>query len=147
MSTARDAGGRPMRRDRENEFDLADIGAEANPATHAVSIAGPWRRPKRADLAVAFVVANIYRTCPSHSARSEAPNVLHLPRGRPLERRAAGRGVRVEIGEYRGVARVPRRVFQRLLPERPPPSGASKRTISSEPGWRPSPRGSYAVAS
>ena len=28
---------------------------------------------------------------------------------------------RVEIGEYRGVVRVPRRVFQRLLPERPTP--------------------------
>ena len=27
----------------------------------------------------------------------------------------------VEIGEYRGVVRVPRRVFQRLLPERPTP--------------------------
>jgi hypothetical protein len=27
----------------------------------------------------------------------------------------------VEIGEYRAVVRVPRRVFQRLLPERPTP--------------------------
>jgi hypothetical protein len=27
----------------------------------------------------------------------------------------------VEIGEYRGVVRVPRRVFQRLLPERSTP--------------------------
>jgi Protein of unknown function (DUF1488) len=27
----------------------------------------------------------------------------------------------VEIGEYEGVVRVPRRVFQRLLPERPTP--------------------------
>ena len=27
----------------------------------------------------------------------------------------------VEIGEYRGVVRVPRRVFHRLLPERPTP--------------------------
>ena len=27
----------------------------------------------------------------------------------------------VEIGKYRGVVRVPRRVFQRLLPERPTP--------------------------
>ena len=27
----------------------------------------------------------------------------------------------VEIGAYRGVIRVPRRVFQRLLPERPTP--------------------------
>jgi hypothetical protein len=27
----------------------------------------------------------------------------------------------VEIGEYRGVVRVPRRVFQRLLPETPMP--------------------------
>ena len=32
----------------------------------------------------------------------------------------------VEIGEYRGVVRVPRRVFQRLLPETPTPRGASK---------------------
>ena len=30
----------------------------------------------------------------------------------------------VEIGEYHGVVRVPRRVFQRLLPERSTPSGA-----------------------
>ena len=29
--------------------------------------------------------------------------------------------VGVEIGEYRGVVRVPRRVFQRLLPVRPTP--------------------------
>src|SRR5215813_7417738 len=28
---------------------------------------------------------------------------------------------RVEIGEYQGVVRVPRRAFQRLLPERPTP--------------------------
>jgi hypothetical protein len=27
----------------------------------------------------------------------------------------------VEIGEYQGLVRVPRRVFQRLLPERPTP--------------------------
>ena len=27
----------------------------------------------------------------------------------------------VEIGEYSGVVRVPRRVFQRLLPQRPTP--------------------------
>jgi hypothetical protein len=35
------------------------------------------------------------------------------------ERQAVESGV--EIGEYRGVVRVPRRVFQRLLPERPTP--------------------------
>jgi hypothetical protein len=37
----------------------------------------------------------------------------------------------VEIGAYRGVIRVPRRVFQRLLPSGPPPSDASRRTTSS----------------
>ena len=37
------------------------------------------------------------------------------------ERQAVEFGV--EIGEYRGVVRVPRRVFQRLLPERPTPEG------------------------
>jgi hypothetical protein len=35
------------------------------------------------------------------------------------ERQAVECGV--EIGEYRGVVRVPRRVFQRLLPETPTP--------------------------
>jgi hypothetical protein len=35
------------------------------------------------------------------------------------ERQAVEFGV--EIGEYRGVVRVPRRVFQRLLPDRPTP--------------------------
>ena len=35
------------------------------------------------------------------------------------ERQAVEFGV--EIGEYRGVVTVPRRVFQRLLPERPTP--------------------------
>jgi hypothetical protein len=35
------------------------------------------------------------------------------------ERQAVEFGV--EIGEYHGVVRVPRRVFQRLLPERPTP--------------------------
>ena len=35
------------------------------------------------------------------------------------ERQAVEFGV--EIGEYRGVVRVPRRVFQRLLPETPIP--------------------------
>jgi hypothetical protein len=35
------------------------------------------------------------------------------------ERQAVEFGV--EIGEYRGVVRVPRRVLQRLLPERPTP--------------------------
>jgi hypothetical protein len=36
-----------MRRDREDELDLADIGEEAHAATHVASIAGPGRRPKR----------------------------------------------------------------------------------------------------
>jgi hypothetical protein len=53
----------------------------------------------------------------------------------------------VEIGEYHGVVQVPRRVFQRLLPERPTPSGASRPTTSSGPGSRASPSGSCAGAS
>ena len=48
----------------------------------------------------------------------------------------------VEIGEYHGVVRVPRRVFQRLLPNAPTQSGASKPTISSGPASRASPSGS-----
>ena len=41
-----------------------------------------------------------------------------MPTGMP-SRHAVEFGV--EIGEYRGTVRVPRRVFQRLLPERPTP--------------------------
>ena len=40
------------------------------------------------------------------------------------ERRAVEFGV--EIGEYSGVVRLPRRVFQRLLPERPTPERCVK---------------------
>jgi hypothetical protein len=41
-----------------------------------------------------------------------------FPPGRPLECRAAGRGVRGRVGDYSDAGRVLGRVFQRLLPER-----------------------------
>jgi len=43
------------------------------------------------------------------------------------ERQAVEFGV--EIGEYQGVVRVPRRVFQRLLPQRPTPERWNDRFI------------------
>ena len=61
------------------------------------------------------------------------------------ERQAVEFGV--EIGDYSGVVQVPRRVFQRLLPQRPRQSAVSRRTISSEPGSRASPSGSCAGVS
>ena len=36
-----------MRRDREDELNLADIGGEADAATHAEKIASPRHKPKR----------------------------------------------------------------------------------------------------
>jgi hypothetical protein len=36
---------RPMRRDREDELDLADVGGETGAATHGGNIASPWRMP------------------------------------------------------------------------------------------------------
>ena len=53
----------------------------------------------------------------------------------------------VEIGEYRGVVRVRRRVFQRLVPERPTPERWSRRTTANERGLRASPSGSCDGAS
>jgi hypothetical protein len=41
-----------------------------------------------------------------------------------VERQAVEFGV--EIGEYHGVVRMPRRVFQRLLPKRPTPERCIK---------------------
>jgi hypothetical protein len=58
------------------------------------------------------------------------------------ERQAVEFGV--EIGEYRRVVRVSRRVFQRL---RPPPSGVSKPTTYSEPASSALSSASYARAS
>ncbi len=52
----------------------------------------------------------------------------------------------VVIGGYEGVVRVPRRVFQRLLPSGPHPSGALKRTTSREPGSSASPNANSATA-
>ena len=61
------------------------------------------------------------------------------------ERQAVEFGV--EIGDYHGVVRVARRVFQRLLPETPTPNGVSRRTISNEPGSRALPSGKSDVGS
>jgi hypothetical protein len=40
----------------------------------------------------------------------------------------------IGVGEYEGVVRVSRRVFQILLPEAPPPNDASKPIIFIGPG-------------
>jgi hypothetical protein len=53
----------------------------------------------------------------------------------------------VEIGEYHGVVRVPRRVFQRMLPERPTPERCVEAYyLSSEPGSKASPSANSADA-
>jgi hypothetical protein len=52
----------------------------------------------------------------------------------------------VEIGEYEGVVRVPRRVFQRLLRSGGPTSGALKPTTSSEHASSASPSANSAGA-
>jgi hypothetical protein len=53
----------------------------------------------------------------------------------------------VEIGGYRGVVRVPRRVFQRLLPERPTPERCVEAYYLQRTGSRASLSGSCAGAS
>jgi hypothetical protein len=58
---------------------------------------------------------------PKAAMRAVTPMFLHLPEDAHwnAERQAVNFGV--EIGEYRGLVRVPRRGFQRLLLERPIP--------------------------
>ena len=53
----------------------------------------------------------------------------------------------VEIGEYHGVVRVPRRVFQRLLPESPNPERCVEAYYLQRPASRASPSGSCAGGS
>jgi hypothetical protein len=52
----------------------------------------------------------------------------------------------VEIGEYHGVVRVPRRVFQRLLPERPTPERCVEAYSYGGPASSASPSASSAGA-
>src|SRR6516162_11019289 len=47
VPTRRDVRCCPIRRDREDELDLADIGGETGTATHGASIASAGREPKR----------------------------------------------------------------------------------------------------
>jgi hypothetical protein len=42
----RNVRGRPMRRDREGKFDLADIGGETRSAAHNPNIGSPDRQPR-----------------------------------------------------------------------------------------------------
>jgi len=60
------------------------------------------------------------RTCDQDSARS-AVSQRSFPKDARWNAERQAVEFRVEIGEGRGVAPVPRRVFQRLLPERPTP--------------------------
>ena len=62
---------------------------------------------------------------------------------------AAGQAVEfgVEIGEYQGVVRVPRRVYQRLLPAARHPNVVLRPIIYSGHVLRPSPSGSSGSAS
>ena len=53
----------------------------------------------------------------------------------------------VEIGEYRGMVRVRGAYSNACFPSGPPPSAASRRTISNGPGSRASLSGSCADAS
>jgi hypothetical protein len=49
----------------------------------------------------------------------------------------------IGVGEYEGVVRVSRCVFQILLPEAPRLNAASKPTISTEPGSNLSPNANF----
>jgi hypothetical protein len=51
--TTREVGRGLIRRDREDGLDLADIGGNADAATHAGKIAPPTRTPKPLDTALA----------------------------------------------------------------------------------------------
>jgi hypothetical protein len=80
------------------------------------SIAGTEAKAQAIDLVVVFHEARTFR---EHylSTTGRSPVFFTFPEDAhwDVERRAVE--FAVEIGEYRGVVRVQRRVFQRLLPE------------------------------
>jgi hypothetical protein len=80
-------------------------------------------------------------------ARPNAPMFFTFPDDArwSAERQAVEFGV--EIGEYRGVVRVPRRVFQRLLPETPTPERCVEAYYLQRTRFERSRRAEAAVAS
>jgi hypothetical protein len=71
---------------------------------------------------VAIPPANVYGTLvPEARLGSRSPMFFTFPEDAHWNTELQAVEFGVEIGEYRGVVRVPRRVFQRLLPERPTP--------------------------
>ena len=133
-----------MRRNGKDQLDLAHVGGKADTATHMAEdriervLAQPWRcipsweRLENTIVPQGPIGAEMFFTFPEDAHWN-------------AERQVAEFGV--EIGEYRGVVRVPRGVFQRLPPERPTPGAASRRTTSNGPGLRASPSRSCAAAS
>jgi hypothetical protein len=125
-----------MRREREDELDLADVGGEADTTTHNPKIAFDRWRPKGAGTGPP--------SCIPHPELIENTDEENLKSGLrrmffvfpedarwDADRQAVAFGV--EIGEYQGVVRVPRRVFQRLLPDRPTPERVAHMLA---PDWR-----------
>jgi hypothetical protein len=79
IPTGRDVWGRPIRRDREDEPDLADIGGETGAAIHSASIAGPGHRPKLISASPAPAVRLTARSRSRRNRRSRP----ELPQDRP----------------------------------------------------------------
>ena len=107
-----------MWRDREDELDFAHVERQANAATH------------RSKDRIAGALAQATCCAPSCERLENAispqgaigsRHVLHLPEDAHWNAEQQAVEFGVEIKEHRGVVRVPRRMFQRLLPERPTP--------------------------
>jgi hypothetical protein len=84
VPTRRDVRGAAMRRDREHQLDLADIGGETGAATHGASIAGRGCGRQAAGLRVVFF-------CPTRGLRPKHTDEL-CSRLLPRTQRAMVRG-------------------------------------------------------
>jgi hypothetical protein len=65
-----------MRRDREDQLDLGYVGRGADAATHWANIAPAARRPRRTDLVVAFLGANVREHGRADCALAGPPTVF-----------------------------------------------------------------------
>jgi hypothetical protein len=79
-----------MRRDREDELNLAHIGGKTDPAAHGASIPAPGRARQGSTLLLRFP----NRTFREQNRRPMGgPDALLLSRGCSMERGSAGGGV------------------------------------------------------
>jgi hypothetical protein len=128
-----------------DELDVADIAGEGDAATHGATVPSCQEKSKPAGGVGSSGLRSLLGTFREHRPSSNIGGRMFFTFPENARWDSEGQAVEfgVEIGEYQGVVRVPRRTFQQLLPERPTPERCVEAYYRSGRALRASPSGSF----